>query len=279
MDTIIDQVTSVNNAVGHLNYILVILCVSMTKMVWLRIFGIASGAVGVLYYGFLINDNVSATWEFIFAMVNAVQLAVVLLAGRSRRTTEDEKFFIQTVMPTLEGNLRARMLKLARWQTREPGEVLVEEGQIKPGLVFIARGAASVERGGAIVGVCGPGDFLGEMSFLTGKPASATVRVANETRCCVFDPGVLKVLIEKNPAIRQTLEYSFNRNLVGKLERMNEANREPNVAPVPAATIPIPAVRSPAVTLPVPAAATPIPAEAAQAVATPIEVAPVVPNA
>ena len=62
------------------------------------------------------------------------------------------------------------MLKLARWQTREPGEVLVEEGQAKPELVFIARGAASVEKGGAIVGVCGPGDFLGEMSFLTGKP-------------------------------------------------------------------------------------------------------------
>ncbi len=146
MDTIIDQVTNVNNAVGHLNYILVILCVSMTRMLWLRIFGIASGAVGVLYYGFLVNDNVSATWEFIFAMVNAVQLAVVLLAGRRRRMTEDERFFIQTVMPTLEGNLRARMLKLARWQTREPGEVLVEEGQVKPELVFIARGAASVER-------------------------------------------------------------------------------------------------------------------------------------
>ena len=129
------------------------------------------------------------------------------------------------MMPNLEGNLRARMLKLARWQTKEPGEVLVEEGEAKPQLVFIARGAASVERGGTIVGVCGPGDFLGEMSFLTGKPASATVRVANETRCCVFDPGVLRVLTDKNPGIRQSLEVSFNRNLVGKLERMNEANR------------------------------------------------------
>jgi hypothetical protein len=229
MDTIMDQVTNVNNAVGHLNYILVILCVSMTRMLWLRIFGIASGAVGVLYYGFLVNDNVSATWEFIFATVNAVQLAVVLLAGRRRRMTEDERFFIKTVMPKLEGNLRARVLKLARWQTREPGEVLVDEGQVKPGLVFIARGAASVERAGVLVGVCGPGDFLGEMSFLTGKPASATVRVANETRCCVFDPGALRVLIDRNPDIRQALEYSFNRNLVGKLERMNEANREAEI--------------------------------------------------
>jgi len=128
-------------------------------------------------------------------------------------------------MPTLDGNLRARLLKMARWQTREPGEVLVEEGETSPQLVFIARGAATIEKGDALVGVCGPGDFLGEMSFLTGRPASATVRVANEIRCCVYDPDKLKLMARKAPAIRQALEYSFNRNLVGKLERMNEANR------------------------------------------------------
>ena len=94
-----------------------------------------------------------------------------------------------------------------------------------PQLVFIARGAASVEKAGTIVGVCGPGDFLGEMSFLTGKPASATVRVANQVRCCIYDPAVLKALAKRYPSIRQALEFSFNRNLVGKLERMNEASR------------------------------------------------------
>ena len=236
MDMLIDQVTNVNNLVGHLNYILVILSVSMSSMRWLRVFGIASGMVGVLYYGFMVHDNISATWEFIFAGVNAVQLAIVLLAGRRRRSTEDEKFLIDTVMPTLEPNLRGRVLKLARWQTREPGETLMQEGQAAPELVFIARGAASIESAGSLVGVCGPGDFLGEMSFLTGRPASATVRVTNEIRCCVFDPGVLKVMTAKNPGIRQALENSFNRNLVGKLERMNAANRDEK-PPIPDSTI------------------------------------------
>ncbi|MET0575987.1 MAG: cyclic nucleotide-binding domain-containing protein [Mesorhizobium sp.] len=227
MDVLIDQLTNFNSLVGHLNYVLVILSVSMSSMRWLRIFAIASGVVGVFYYGFLVNDRISAGWEFIFAAVNAVQLAIVLLAGRRRATGDDEKFLVETVMPTIEPNLRARMLKLARWQTREPGDLLVEEGQATPDLVFIATGAASVERGGKIVGVCGPGDFLGEMSFLSGRPASATVRVANEVRCCIFDPAVLKAVSKKNPGIRQALEYSFNRNLVGKLERMNDANHPP----------------------------------------------------
>ncbi len=226
MDEFFTNLTNPDNAFGHINYILIILSVSMSSMRWLRVFAIASGITGVIYYGFIVSDEISAMWESIFTTVNVVQLAIILLASRRRKTTEDEKFFIDTVMPTLEGNLRARVLKMARWQTREPGEVLVEEGQKSPELVFIAKGAASVERGGNIVGVCGPGDFLGEMSFLTGKPASATVRVANETRCCVFDPGVLRVLTDKNPAIRQSLEVSFNRNLVGKLERMNDSNRK-----------------------------------------------------
>ena len=225
MDLLIQQLTNPISAVGHLNYILVILSVSMSSMRWLRIFAICSGVVGVFYYGFLVSDEISATWEFIFALVNAIQLAIVLLSGRRRARDEDERLFVETVMPTLEGSLRARMLKLARWQTRAEGEVLVEESQATPQLVFIARGAASVEKAGTIVGVCGPGDFLGEMSFLTGKPASATVRVANEVRCCVYDPAVLKALAKKNPTIRQALEFSFNRNLVGKLERMNEASR------------------------------------------------------
>jgi hypothetical protein len=231
LDQFIEQLTNPISAVGHLNYILVILSVTMTSMRWLRIFAIASGLVGIVYYGFLVDDEISASWEGVFAAVNAVQLAIVLLAGRRKAQDEDEHLLVETVMPTLDGNLRARLLKLARWETREPGEVLVEEGQTSPQLVFIARGAASVEAGGNLVGVCGPGDFLGEMSFLTGRPASATVRVANQIRCCVYDPAILKQMSRKAPAIRQALEFSFNRNLVGKLERMNEASRPGGEAP------------------------------------------------
>jgi len=145
MQQIVEQLTNPVAAVGHFNYMLVILSVSMSSMRWLRVFAIASGVVGVFYYGFLVSDGISAAWEGIFAAVNAVQLAIVLLAGRRKKRSEDEELFIRTVMPTLEGNLQARVLKLARWKTREPEAVLVEEGEARPDLVFIASGAASVE--------------------------------------------------------------------------------------------------------------------------------------
>lgn len=231
MDQILAQFSDPDRFVGHLNYLLIILSVSMSNMRWLRVFAIASGLTGVVYYGFMVSDAVSATWEFIFTVINVIQLAIVLLAGRRRRMTDDEILFVQTVLPTLEPNLRALMLKLARWEVMLPGEVLMREGDVEPRLVFIAAGAAGIEKNGSVVGVCGPGDFLGEMSFLSGRPASATVRVANEIRCCVYEPGEIKALTRRHPAIRHALEYSFNRNLIGKIERMNDARRASAVPP------------------------------------------------
>jgi hypothetical protein len=63
------------------------------------------------------------------------------------------------------------------------------------------------------------------------------VRVANETRCCTFDVVTLKALLVRNPGMRQALEEGFNRNLVGKLERMNAANsaRRSDAPPQPVA--------------------------------------------
>lgn len=218
-------------AYGHLTYILGILAVAMRSMRWLRIFFVASGLVGLYYYGFVMSDKVSTMWEFMFVAVNVVQLALIFILGRRQAVDEHERFFIANVAPLLDEAQRRKLMKIAIWHNHAPGDLLMEEGEERPRLIYLTRGAASIERGGSLIGVCGAGDFLGEMSFLTGKPASATVRVANEARCCVFDAGVLRALLDRNPEILQTLENSFNRNLVGKLERMNEARQSEHPAP------------------------------------------------
>jgi len=224
MDDTWDYLTGPQVILGHLSYLLAVIAVSMSSMRWLRVFAIASGLSGAIYYGAIMADKVSFTWEVVFTAVNIVQLSIILLAGRFRTHNVDEKLLIGTVLPDLERSQRHKLLKLGKWRMFKPGDVLMEQGQERPNLVFITSGAASIERDDTLIGVCGAGDFLGEMSFLTGRPASATVRVANETRCCSFDVAALKALLAKNADLRQALEEGFNRNLVGKLERMSAAN-------------------------------------------------------
>ena len=91
--------------------------------------------------------------------------------------------------------------------------------------MFIADGVAQIEKSGRIVGACGPGDFVGEMSFVSGSPASATAVTARPTRYLAFDQQRLRAAIEADGDLRQAIDASFNHNLVGKLAKANAASR------------------------------------------------------
>jgi CRP-like cAMP-binding protein len=88
--------------------------------------------------------------------------------------------------------------------------------------MFIADGVVQIERGGQIVAVCGPGDFLGEMSFLTGSPATATAVVVKPLRYLGFDQARLRQALDADSDLKQAMDASFNRNLVGKLAKSGQ---------------------------------------------------------
>lgn len=90
-------------------------------------------------------------------------------------------------------------------------------------LIVITRGTVQIEKDGRVVGACGEGDFIGEMSFLSGEPASATVLVTNPVDCMAFDHERLRAFLDRNTDIRHAIEASFNRNLLAKLVRTNHA--------------------------------------------------------
>lgn len=60
----------------------------------------------------------------------------------------------------------------------EPGDVIVEQGQQCPEIYEILEGSGMVEVDGRPVGSVRAGEFIGELSFLTGMPCNATVTAA-----------------------------------------------------------------------------------------------------
>jgi CRP-like cAMP-binding protein len=70
---------------------------------------------------------------------------------------------------------------------------------------------------------CGPGDYIGELSYLSGKPASATAVVVKPARVLAFEQAKLNAAIKTDASLRRTLESALNRNLAGKLVRSNES--------------------------------------------------------
>jgi CRP-like cAMP-binding protein len=131
---------------------------------------------------------------------------------------------------TVDRSAIKRLLDLADLERYEPGKVLTAEGEKVTQLVYIADGIVKVERAERVVAICGPGDYIGELSFLSGNVATATATVVKPARALVFDQAKLTAAIGSDAQLRRTLDSALNKNLAGKLTRANDPARAGQVA-------------------------------------------------
>ena len=110
--------------------------------------------------------------------------------------------------------------------------MLTREGEKVTRLLYLADGIVKIELGGRVVAICGPGDYIGELSYLSGKPASATAIVVKPARVLAFEQAKLTAAIKGDAPLRRTLESALNRNLAGKLVRSNETGAGGAAEPV-----------------------------------------------
>lgn len=209
---------------GHFTYFLLILSMLMRRMVWLRVFAVASGITKIIYRAFFAIDPVSVLWETIFVLVNLGQLAVIWYYERHHKFRDEQGHFVDNAPPGLDKSAIKRLLELSDLERYRPGDVLTREGEPVAKLLYLADGIVKIERGGTIVAICGPGDYVGELSFLSGKPATATAIVVKPARALAFDQKRLSKSIEVDAQLRRALESALNKNLAGKLGRGPETH-------------------------------------------------------
>ncbi len=209
---------------GHFTYFLLILSVLMRRMVWLRSLAVVSGVTKVIYRAFFVLDPVSVLWETIFVIVNVVQLAIIWYYEYQHRFTDEENHFASSMPIGVDRGAIKRLLELSDLVPAAVGETLTTEGAPVTNLIYVADGIIKIEHGGRLVAICSPGDYVGELSFLTGNAATATATVVKPARLLSFNQTRLAAAIETDAELRRTLESALNRNLAGKLVRSNTAN-------------------------------------------------------
>ncbi len=82
------------------------------------------------------------------------------------------------------------------------GETLITEGERHPGLFIVTRGLLDVRVGlqePISVGKRGPGELLGEVSFLTGEGANATVVAREHSEVLALSAETLNERLRQNP--------------------------------------------------------------------------------
>jgi CRP-like cAMP-binding protein len=103
------------------------------------------------------------------------------------------------------------------------GTELFGQGGEPERMFLVVRGRAAVSIDGDVVGSVGPGEGLGEVSFLSETPRSATAVAESDMEVGILTRESLDALVRRRPDIGAVVFRNLARGLGDKLRR---ADRE-----------------------------------------------------
>ena len=98
-----------------------------------------------------------------------------------------------------------------------PGKTLIKQGD--PGRQFfvVIEGEIKVTKNGKKLPSRGGSEFYGEISLVSGSPATATVTTVTPTRALVIAPPHFRALLDRSPSIQRRVLHSFSERLAPHL--------------------------------------------------------------
>jgi putative iron-dependent peroxidase len=132
--------------------------------------------------------------------------------------SQEERLGLLRVVPLFRGldpsQLR-RLAELASEVRAADGDVLMRQGETGDEFFVVIEGIVVVEREGRRLARLGPGDFLGEIALIDGRPRTATASSDGDTRLLVLDHRRFDALLDEFPGIGREV----SRALVDRLRR------------------------------------------------------------
>lgn len=218
-----DPSSSLAWAMGHIQYLLLVVAMLPARLVRVRIGVVASAIAGILASGLFSFQPWALMWNIVLLLVNLVLLLQFARSNAAVRFTPDEEPMLAALLTGLPRARARHFLDQGFWLTGQAGESLIREGEPTTHLFYIADGEAKVTSGGKQVGKLGKGDLIGEVTVLSGDTASATVTLSSAARMWCAPAQTLRLYLDAHHDVRHAVELSFASALRHKLQEMNRA--------------------------------------------------------
>jgi hypothetical protein len=160
-------------------------------------------------------------------LFSGILMAILLLAYNaprpklSLRLPEAERELLRSVFTGLDDAQIARLLVAGRFNDIAKGTTLAEENKPLETLFFICAGHVKVTVAGREVAHLEKGNFVGEIAFLTEKPATATVVAEDSVRALVFDRAELNQFFRNEAEVAGLVYQLLGRELAQKIRVSN----------------------------------------------------------
>ena len=210
---------------GHLAFGLIAFSFLVKDILYLRILSILASLFSVLYNFYIPVEPMwlAINWNIIFVLVNIYHIAVIIYEKRPVKMSSKEKELHETMFRGLTPVEFLKITKIAQWKKYKTPLPIITQGKPVKDLILIYNGLVDVIVNDKKVAELKDGQFVGEMSFLTEKPATATCKVAHTTECLVWPQKDFKDLLKRNPSlyftIQSLLSEQVSNNLVSSSQK------------------------------------------------------------
>ena len=193
---------------GHLAFGLIAFSFLVKDILWLRTISIIASLFSVFYNYFIPIEPmwIAIGWNFVFVTVNLYHIAVIIYEKRPVHMSPKHKELYETMFKDMTPVEFLKVTKIADWIHFKPGEVITQQGRPVPDLNLIYNGTVDVAVDKEKVAELKDGQFVGEMSFLTEKPATATCVVKHDSELLVWKQKQFKELLKRNPSLYFTIQ-------------------------------------------------------------------------
>jgi Cyclic nucleotide-binding domain len=153
-------------------------------------------------------------WKIVSFLANVLMIVLVFGGRLDFGIPSDLRGLYDKISVLTPGQFR-KLIKIAT-RTVASDQPLLQEGQRPDKLHFLLKGNASITKGQSSHTMA-PGVFLGEIAFLNGAAASATVRLGENSECVTWPSHALKSMMQRDKALDIAMRGIFNHDLAAKV--------------------------------------------------------------
>ncbi len=203
----------------HIGALVSVAALALRNQLKLRIVLSVSILINALYHFVQVPNPAwhDLFWNCVTFTINLI-VTIQLIIDRTHLglSEEDERLFALFGILT-PGEYR-KLVKLGRWHTTDVAVSLTREGAVPDYLYFVIEGPLHLTKHGRSQAIQAP-TFIGEIAFLRGSPASATVSVEPGARFLAWSAPVLHAHLARKQAFRVAVLRLLGADLAAKLAR------------------------------------------------------------
>jgi CRP-like cAMP-binding protein len=201
-------------------------------MFWLRVVAVVGLSLEIAYFWLSGGDlRAGIGWDLIFICINLYQVYWLVKDRMSLRLPESDRELLRSVFKGLDDAQIARLLLAGEFRDIASGTTLAEENRPLEEIFFICSGRVRVTIADRQVAHLERGRFVGEVAFLTQRPATATVIAEDDVRALAFETGKLNQFFRHEADVAGLIYQLLGRELANKIKISNALISSASISP------------------------------------------------